>query len=194
MNEHEKRIRLRAGSIAGGQLDAADRRQYAGDIGKALDALLAEHRAAMSSARDAALEEAKALAARIRDAGTGILKPDAPKDMRDILAGGTGALNTFITEATDLQSQPASVVPVERVREEARKAIAQDMPGLWRLGVAALADALGANVDDDLPDPLKGVDLDATPAKPRPPPATCTVCGTEHYIADTCPWPERNSE
>lgn len=105
MSENEKRLRS---WIEGSQwgLSAATKASLLRDLDGAL-----------SAARDAALEEAEALAARIRDAGAAILRPGAPKDMRDILAGGTGALNAFIHEVRALRSQPAQSIPVAKVRE-----------------------------------------------------------------------------
>jgi hypothetical protein len=139
--------------------------------------LLAEHRAEVerlrtaleacrtktdAAARDAALEEVATEATRRAGLARRVCVGTEKASMGD---GAGTALETLAADLRALKSSPVSVLPVDKVREEARKAIAQDMPGLWKLGVAALADALGGNVDDILPDPSKarrlGVDLDA---------------------------------
>jgi hypothetical protein len=121
-----------------------------------------ENAEAVSSARDAALEEAATEATRRAGLARRVYVGTEKAPMGD---GAGAALETLAADLRALKSSPVSVLPVDKVREEARKAIAQDMPGLWKLGVAALADALGGNVDDILPDPSKarrlGVDLDA---------------------------------
>lgn len=140
MNEHEKKlrewIRKHAPGVSGG----------GNNEGLRLLGLVLDEKE--SSARDAALEEAEAVAKF--EANESAKKPGCCYRAR------ASAADTIIFGIRALQSAPAQVVSVEKVREEARRIIINRLTSEGEArGVATLADVLGANVDD----------LDAAPAK-----------------------------
>lgn len=145
MIENEKRLRgwLTTHQQYGTLTDLA--RDY-------LDGVVAEHRAALSAARAAALEEVCKGLAKQADVA-------ANEDEADILNATHDWVHGLITTPA-----PASI-PVERVREEARRLITTHLTGEAEArAVATLADSLGANVDDLVPHEwigALGVPLDA---------------------------------
>jgi hypothetical protein len=93
-----------------------------------LDGVIAEHRVALSAARAEALEEAA-------------MEADAH------------GVHVTARNIRHLKTSPRSAsIPVERVREEARRLITTHLTGEAEVrAVATLADSLGANVDDLVP-------------------------------------------
>lgn len=151
------------------------------DALRALDALLAEHRAEVEHLRGDAAESRElvyemrserdaAWDAGLEEAGSSVLEAVllwVPDNHR---AHARTAARRAIRAMKDKAPEPA--VPLSKVREEAVRALSNGQSEEWRRGVAALADAVGVNVDDVLGD--------AEPAK------TCPYCHEGHSRLTSC--------
>lgn len=134
MNEHEKRLRA---SITEDSNTMVQKRE----MRDALDALMAEHKAALSAARDAALEEARVAAKR-----------------RLYELGLSASLCIEAAKIIDaLKSRPAErYIPAEKMWEKAGAILSDVGSDDYERGVERGVRTLCGEL---------GVDLDATPAK-----------------------------
>ena len=107
MNEHEREIRLRVTGIMNSP-NAVDVR-HSEAITKALDALLAEHRAALARARAGALDDASEALGGAADMAKALGRGERSEAFRD------GA--TLVLSLKDGTTPAPASIPVERARE-----------------------------------------------------------------------------
>lgn len=174
MNENEKKIRDVVEFLR-----EEDYPNTARNMDAALDALLAEHRAEVERLRAALAESGGAWRADVVSARDAVLEEATNTGVRAVRGwmGGKGpglACDEYVErEMRALQSRPASVVPVAKVREvmtSARAALRDS-----GMSTAVVLDMAGA----------LSIDLDATPERP----AGCVACGGQHKFSESCKVP-----